>query len=755
MNILFDLRIYDREKNRGIGRYIYCLINNLINNYNDINISIIRYGKEHIFGDKIKYYNFYDLNTYNFDTKFDFWFFDDLHLPKFNNINSFIDEIFPHKILSNTKRIIAIGHDLISLVFGDVVKTNKYFFYQIESYYLCDHIFVNSDNTKKDFIKYLKLDDDKITTIYGGVDEKFVNVYNENNYSYSSRENSIIFISNCNDLRKNIIGLIKGFSIAYNNKKIPKDSKLYVCGSIDNKNLNTFNKEIKKLNLTTKQIIFTNHISDNEMIKLISISKANFLPSFYEGLGFSILESYACNTASFASNTSSMKELVLEKCSFDPNDYDSIAHSIELAFNDEQLCIKSVEFGKKLLKEKCSWDIAGKLVYDKLKEINKYINIDYAIFTSVSKKASYNSYYDIMNFGTLNNTHIFTNIKSYNTFKYLKRSLKKKFQNNFIPIEYYNKFLYKYIYDKKIFILANSKYYIDCLQYAIKEENKNNSYLYLYDTDYLLLIFKLCNNSIERFKEMINQYYNFIYQDIKSYSDISKIIKFLKKENISGINIILSLSKINNIIIHNKSYKNIITNELKRTAFNSNINFTETLIPIIDFSNIPNFKYIKKNENYLYINVFGIKNNFYIDLINEAIYLLNIKYNNKFKLILLKRKINNYHKYKHNIIFFDHINSQEYLSLIKMSDISIVHRNNLKIIYILLGMHKKIITIADDIDDIDLNIKQLLIEVKSDIKYEDLASKIIVALESKLESYNNTINEYNKKIIKVNYGRKL
>ena len=744
MKILFDLRIYDREKNRGIGRYIYCLINNLLNNYKDLDISIIMFGKEKIFGDLVRYYQYGNLDLYTFDSKFDYWFFDDLHLPKFNKTNTFIDEIFPKKILLNTKRIVAIGHDLISLVFGEVLKNNKYFFYQIESYYICDHIFVNSNSTKNDFIKYLKLHDDNITTIYGGVDEKFVNINNENEYSYSSRENSIIFISNCNDLRKNIIGLIKGFAIAYSNKNIPKDSKIYVCGNIDDDNLKMFNREIKKLNLSSKQIIFTNHISDEEMIKLISVSKANFLPSFYEGLGFSILESYACTTASFASNISSMKELVLEKCSFNPNDFNSIAKSIELAFNDEALCIESVKFGKKLLKEKCSWDIAAKLVYDKLLEINNYITIDFAIFTSISKKSSYNAYYDIKNFGVLNNCHIFSNIKSHKTFKYLKTCLKEKFQNNFIPIEYYERFLNKYVYNKKIFTLANSKYYTDCLKYAIKEKDKLSSYIYLYDINCISLIFSLYDNSIEKLKNIIKEYYNFIYDDIKDYYNVNIIFKLLNKKNIYGIKAILNLTNINNIIIHNINYKNMILEELKLSSFDKKLNIIENSIPIIDFS------YIKplKIDHFFHIGAFSIRNNRYIDLINEAIYLLNIKYNNKFKLILSKNKINKYSKYKNQIIYFRSINTKKYLSTMQSVDISIEDINQLKIIYMLLGMNKKIIAINNSNLELDYDIKKLLINVDHNIKADNLALKILQSLESKLCFSLKDVEKYNEKINK-------
>lgn len=228
-----------------------------------------------------------------------------------------------------------IGHDLVPVLFKAYYKLNynKYNL-QLETASIFEHIFTNSETTKKDFIKYLNIDKDKLTTIYGGADYKFINT--NKNYLYSFRNNSIVFISSIDDVRKNIKKLISGFSIAYNKKEIPNDAKLYLCGIyISEETKKDIEFFIEKNNLTKKQIIITGYISDEQLVKLISNSKANFLPSLYEGLGLTILEAYACGTPSFASNVSSMKELVLEECSFDPYDENDIANAIVKAFNDE------------------------------------------------------------------------------------------------------------------------------------------------------------------------------------------------------------------------------------------------------------------------------------------------------------------------------------------------------------------------------------------------------------------------------------
>lgn len=446
MKILFDLRQYEVSLKRGIGRYMHSLIDSILKNYPEIEISIIKHNENETptfsyNNDKVKYYYYDKLETYKFENKFDYLFVDDfLSLYsykgfKIKDINNFFEDLFNQKILANSKRIVCIGHDLVPVLFKayDKLNYNKYYL-QLETASIFEHIFTNSETTKKDFIKYLNIDKDKLTTIYGGADYKFINT--NKNYLYSFRNNSIVFISSIDDVRKNIKKLISGFSIAYNKKEIPNDAKLYLCGIyISEETKKDIEFFIEKNNLTKKQIIITGYISDEQLIKLICNSKANFLPSLYEGLGLTILEAYACGTPSFASNVSSMKELVLEECSFDPYDENDIANAIVKAFNDEELCKKSVEFGKKLLEEKCNFDIVSKKVVEKLKELNKTVIMDKAIFME---------YNDIKLF-SYTNSHIFSTIHHYsdmesvnNSLADLKKIIKKYHRNNYKIIENIN-----------------------------------------------------------------------------------------------------------------------------------------------------------------------------------------------------------------------------------------------------------------------------------------------------------------------------
>ena len=754
MRILFDFRVYDIDPYRGMGRYIYCLVTHILKNYPEIEISIIKNNeKEHpVFNynnDKVKYYYLDKLDSYNFKDKFDFYFLDDIlsESNKIKNLTDFFNGLYPAKILENSKRIICIGHDLIPLIFHKYyLCDNDYYIIHLETTKIIEHFFVNSEHTKEDFIKYLNIDKDKLTNIYGGVDEKYIA---KKNYSYKDKLNNIVFVAGA-DKRKNAQGLIKGFAIAYKSDKIPKDSKLYICCKIHKDYSDFLENVIKKCNIENR-VVITGFMSDESLIKLISTSKASFFPSFYEGLGLPILESYALSTPSFASNVSSTKELVLEECSFDPYDENDIANSIVKAFNDKELCKKSVEFGKKLLEEKCNWDIASKKVVEKLKELNKEIIINTSVLGTLPPEKTGIANYNSKAFGVNNNFHVFSDIKNMDNYKYANNYLGKNFKDNFIHIDYYNKFQDKYRYLKKIFVFGNSYHNVSYLKYAIEEKDKENSYLYMHEANNLSLIFYYLNTSIKNYKKILMNYYPNIDNYIKKSEYIYQIEEIAPKEKVFGVKIILQLTNIKNIIVNNDKCKELIINEVKGTEYDNKINIIKMFHPIEKIENVKNYIFNKKKKhNNIYIGHFGqldsVKDT---DTIIKSIYIINKKYNKKIKLVVsgynAKDYINNIKDktLTENIICFEAKKTEDFLSILNSVDIAIQLRNyphgeSSGVICQLLSLNKKIITTKNFLSK---ELSHSIREVKPFISAEELALEILDYLEDKTIIDNSELIE--------------
>ncbi len=178
MKILFDLRKYQSNIHRGIGRYVLSLISHIMKNDNSIEISILAYKSLPLpiffYNEKIIIYYYENLDEYIFEYNFDHWFFDDFlgFLEKSKDINNFFYELYPQILLQKCNNIVGILHDFIPLVFAKDYLADKNialkYLLQLESSKIAQHYFTNSECTKNDGIKYLEKNERYFTNIYGG-----------------------------------------------------------------------------------------------------------------------------------------------------------------------------------------------------------------------------------------------------------------------------------------------------------------------------------------------------------------------------------------------------------------------------------------------------------------------------------------------------------------------------------------------------------------------------------------------------------
>ena len=763
MKILFDFRIYQIDPYRGIGRYIYNLVDHIIkndkNNELDINIFLKKdVGNFPDFDKKYntKYYFHEDLNTYKFKEKFDFWFFDDfLCYHYMQSIDTFFDDKYPEVLRNNCKKIVGIMHDIIPLVFSKNYLPNflhSFYYINFRNIEVVDYLFTNSNFTKNEFISVLPNFKNKITNINAGVNsEKFKNIHNK-------KENHIIFIAGC-DYRKNPQGIIEAFSIAYHSNKIPKDAKLYISCSIT-EDFKNYLLEIAKKNKIENQIIITGHISDEELIKLLSTAKANFFPSFYEGFGLPIVEAYACGTASFASNRSSTKELVLPECSFNPYDNNDIADKIITAYNDEELCKRSIAFGKKLIKEELNWNIISRKVIKKLKELNKnvarYYKKEIAVFGTLPPETTGLAPYNANTFGINEKYDVFSNFTSIKNFKYAQNFLSKSdYKNNFVPIELYEKLNGKYNYKKKIFVLGNSVHNITYLQQAINEKDKNNSWLYLHEAFIFGLIILFFNLNLDATINIIEKFYPQYLPKVKDFKNVQEIYEYCASNHIQGIIPILSLTNIKNIIVNSELCKKLILDEIKKYNFNIKLNIFVAFHPLISLESIKPINF-KKNKNELIIGSFGNCNDKYklTNIVIKAVKILNEKYNIATKLVLVGFNANEYlnsidQNIRQNyIIAINAPEENELFSAMKGIDISVQLRHynfgaSSGCVSQLISLNKKIISTADIVSNDDF-LKRVNI-VKNDITPEDLAMKIFDIKNNKFPDNQNLVKKFSYK----------
>ncbi|NBX17837.1 MAG: glycosyltransferase family 1 protein [Proteobacteria bacterium] len=209
-------------------------------------------------------------------------------------------------------------------------------------------VVTNSNYSKNDILKFLRLSVDRIRLTYWSVDP----IFYEFNQPLHMRDDRIIFVGSL-EPRKNLIGLLRAFSI-YKQRHPESQTRLTVvgCESPLFADVGINRQDVRK------DVDFRGYISDRELAELFGRSRALIYPSFYEGFGFPPLEAMAAGTPVVTSRTSSLPEVVGDAALLvDPYSPEDIADNIARALNPETaatLARRGFEQVKKF-----SWDRVG------------------------------------------------------------------------------------------------------------------------------------------------------------------------------------------------------------------------------------------------------------------------------------------------------------------------------------------------------------------------------------------------------------
>lgn len=378
MKILFDFRIYKYFNERGVGRGIYDLIKNAAKcSEEDLYMLLDRDSLEPKFPAGIRkritscYLDDFQRGRYQ-DGEFDVY----INTLSFFCSLGAADAVtgqYPPSVLRACRKWTCILHDYIPLFFPEYVSTESSktgFVLQMEAMRHLDHIFTNSRFTTACGVRYTGLDKSRFTCIYGGADEeKFRTKNTALPYGESERGPHLVYVSGAAP-QKNNIGFVKAFCKTYREGRIPENAKLYLLGQADEGYKARIRYEVERLGCKYgKQVFVTGYIPEEEMLELVGTARANMFPSYLEGLGLPILEGYAAGTPCFASGLTATREFVLKECTFDPFDEDSMMDAIALAYRDDELCARSLEFGRKLLKE-INWENGARVLLDKCRELS-------------------------------------------------------------------------------------------------------------------------------------------------------------------------------------------------------------------------------------------------------------------------------------------------------------------------------------------------------------------------------------------------
>lgn len=243
-------------------------------------------------------------------------------------------------LLKNTKAITTI-HDLTWKIFPeyhteDIVRSHERKLQKTIKY--GDIIIVDSQNTKKDLLKYYPYiqKTNRIEVIYPGVDERFKVIRDQkkiidvlkkyhvlsttNHQQLTTIPNFLLYVGAL-EPRKNLITAVKIYNELVKDKNY-SDFKFLIVGRAGWKN-----QELFQLINQLKQkdnIQFVGFVEDCDLPYFYNAAKVFVYLSLYEGFGFPPLEAYKCHTLSLIYKNSSLSEIL-------PNNYPYTACGQELS----------------------------------------------------------------------------------------------------------------------------------------------------------------------------------------------------------------------------------------------------------------------------------------------------------------------------------------------------------------------------------------------------------------------------------------
>ena len=225
-------------------------------------------------------------------------------------------------------------HDLNHMVLPQFYTLFHQFYYQIivrASIQRSQYILTVSQFSKKEIVRTLGLDANKIFVTYNGVSTRYQPIEDQQYLSYvrdiyGLPERFILCVSN-NKPHKNVQQLVRAY--CYSDIDVPlvlacpvDRSLIYIAENYGKKHL----------------IYFSKFVEEQHLPAFYSMTDLFVYPSTYEGFGLPPLEALSCGAPVVVARSSSLPEVVGPHAIFaNPYDFKAIAEALELGIKDHNL----------------------------------------------------------------------------------------------------------------------------------------------------------------------------------------------------------------------------------------------------------------------------------------------------------------------------------------------------------------------------------------------------------------------------------
>ncbi len=221
-----------------------------------------------------------------------------------------------------------------------------------------DHVVTVSECSRRDLIEQMGISADRITVIYQGVDlEHFTPAVPLQGVRFEFMPYVLCVAGT--DPSKNVKSLIAAFSNLA--PEIRSQHHLVLVGDVNrNKALQLCVQEQG----IAENTVFTGVVSDSQLAALYQNASVFVFPSLYEGFGLPVLEAMACGCPVITSNISSLPEVVGEAgILVNPRDLEKLVEAMTKVLTDNTLAETLRKQGR-VQAEKFSWENTARATAD-------------------------------------------------------------------------------------------------------------------------------------------------------------------------------------------------------------------------------------------------------------------------------------------------------------------------------------------------------------------------------------------------------
>jgi len=246
---------------------------------------------------------------------------------------------FVAPLIKTTRQVITI-HDMTFFLLPECHHFTKRHYFRClipKCVRRANQVIAVSENTKRDIIRVLGSEGEKIKVVYHGKDEGFhpdraATTSCRLRAKYGLPMRVILFVGLI-EPRKNLERLVRAYAKL---KNLHQDSCLLLAGRLGWGYQAVF-RAVSESGVKDR-VILPGFIPERELPSLYNLADVVVYPSLYEGFGLPVLEAMACGVPVVTSRVSSMPEIAGDAALLvDPYDVGDIAQALERALVDRAL----------------------------------------------------------------------------------------------------------------------------------------------------------------------------------------------------------------------------------------------------------------------------------------------------------------------------------------------------------------------------------------------------------------------------------